>query len=152
MLLRASGEMAGEPVDLAVVHGDREAAGVPHSAALLEFVEAVLGEDDARLDAARQALRAAVGEAGAVDTAAVVSSFSKMDRIADATGIPLDASLVVMAGDLRQSLELGRFASAANTPEASALLRTAGRLIAPLRPLMFRAMLAIRRRHHAGDA
>jgi len=152
MLLRASGEMAGEPVDLAVVHGDREAGGVAHSAELLEFAEAVLGEDDTRLDAARRALRAAVGEAGAVDAAAVVSSFSKMDRIADATGIPLDAPLVMMAGDLRESLELGRFASAANTPQAGALLRAGARLIAPLRPLLFRAMVAMRRRQHAGDA
>jgi hypothetical protein len=54
-----------------------------------------------------------------VDTCAVVGAFNVFDRIADATGIPLDAGLAASSGDLRVELGLARFASAANTPGAS---------------------------------
>jgi hypothetical protein len=54
-----------------------------------------------------------------VDVCAVIAAFNVVDRVADATGIPLDAMLQAMSGDVQQQLQLARFRSAANTPGAS---------------------------------
>jgi hypothetical protein len=43
----------------------------------------------------------------------VASNFERMTRIADATGIPLDAPAAALSADLRDTLGLDRFASAA---------------------------------------
>ena len=49
---------------------------------------------------------------------ALIASFNVVDRIADATGIPLDPMLQAMSGEVREELRLARFRSAANTPGA----------------------------------
>ena len=67
-----------------------------------------------------RALRTVLSDEAFVDTCAVVGAFNVFDRIADATGIPLDAGLAASSGELRVELDLARFASAANTPGAGA--------------------------------
>lgn len=117
MLLRASGEMAGASVDMAAVNGEvRGDAGVPHAAELVAFTEAVMGENDATLTEARAALRAVLTPEAFVDACAVIGAFNVVDRIADATGIPLDEPMVAMTGAMRAELDLARFRSSANTP------------------------------------
>ena len=117
-MLRASSQMTGTEVDVAVVNGARETdAGVTHGASLLAFTEAVMRGEPAMAE--RERLRAVLSIESFVDVAAVIGSFNVVDRIADATGIPLDAPLLDMSGDVRRQLNLARFASAANTPGAS---------------------------------
>ena len=82
----------------------------------MRFAEAVLDEDQAALSRARTGLLRALGPEGLVDAAAVVGLFNAIDRVADATGIPLDEPLLLMSGEVRAELGLERFASAANTP------------------------------------
>lgn len=94
----------------------REGGGVAHGARLLAFVDAVMGGDDAALERERQALRGALAPDAFVDTCAVIGAFNVVDRIADATGIPLDADIAKRSAGVRAELDLGRFASAANTP------------------------------------
>jgi hypothetical protein len=89
-----------------------------HGARLLAFTEAVMGDDDARLAREREALCAVLSPAEFVDACGVIAAFNVVDRIADATGIPLDPMLQAMGGDVPQLLDLGRFRSAANTPGA----------------------------------
>lgn len=121
MLLRVSGEFQGTAVDLAVVNTDSPRdAGVAHGAALLAFTDAVVRADDATLARERAALRGVLSPECFVDVAAVIASFSVVDRIADATGIPLDPMMVAMSADVRRELDLARFGSAANTPGATA--------------------------------
>src|SRR5437016_13147200 len=88
-MLRASGQMAGQAVDLAAVTetaaGD---AGVEHGGRLLAFTDAASGEDDALLDRERRALCAVLPAEAFVDACALVAAFNVVDRIADATGIP----------------------------------------------------------------
>ena len=111
--------MAGQAVDLSAVTetaaGD---GGVEHGERLLAFTDAAMGDDDARLDHARRALRAVLSPEAFVDACALVGAFNVVDRIADATGIPLDPMLHAMSGDVRAELGLARFGSAANTPGA----------------------------------
>jgi alkylhydroperoxidase family enzyme len=117
MLLRASGETAGSAVELAAVNGGlANDGGVAHGARLVAFTEAVMRGDDAAVARERAALRAVLTPEQLVDVAAVIGSFNVVDRVADATGIPLDAMLDAGSADLRAMLGLDRFASAANTP------------------------------------
>ena len=69
-------------------------------------------------DDERERLRAVLSPDAFVDAAAVIGSFNVVDRIADATGIPLDPAMDAMSRDVRDELGLGHFASAANTPGA----------------------------------
>lgn len=112
-----SAQFQGKEVDLSAVNGGVEGdGGVAHGAALVAFVDAVMGDDDARLARARGELLAALGPEAFVDACAVIGAFNVVDRVADATGIPLDDRLVQGSVDVRASLDLARFASSANTP------------------------------------
>ena len=97
-----------------------EASGVAHAGALLDFADAVVGSDDAALEKVRAAALEALGGEAFVDVAAVAANFERMVRIADATGIPLDAPLDVMTHDVREELGLAAYGSSANTPAAGA--------------------------------
>lgn len=109
--------MNGTAVDLAVVNGEaRSGGGVAHGAELLAFTEGVMGGDDDARARARRGLRATLSPEGYVEVAGLIASFNVVDRIADATGIPLDAMMLAMSADVRDELRLGRFASSANTP------------------------------------
>lgn len=88
-MLRESMQAGGKQVDVAgVTQGFDEAVDILHAAALVEFAEAVVAQDEARTARAREALRSALGEDGLVDAAAIVGAFHGFVRIADATGIP----------------------------------------------------------------
>ena len=100
--------------DLAAVTGAGFGdAGVPQGRLLVEFAEAVLGEDEEALARARAALRAAIGPAGLADAAGVVGLFNAIDRVADATGIPLEAEKAEASADFRAALDFDRFGVAA---------------------------------------
>ena len=77
-----------------------------------------MGNDDAVLERERNALRGILSPECFVDAAAVIAAFNVVDRVADATGIPLDPELMMMSADVRHELKLERFASSANTPGA----------------------------------
>ena len=111
MLLRASGLTQNRDYDLNAVTGAAvEDAGVPHGRSLIRFAEAVLDEDEAILSRERAELLRALGPEGLVDAAAVVGLFNAIDRVADATGIPLEAEKAQASADFRAVLGLDRFA------------------------------------------
>jgi hypothetical protein len=87
--------------------------GVEHGEELLAFTEAVMRGEAATAERAR--LREILSPEAFVDLAAVIGSFNVVDRIADATGIPVDATMLEMSREVRAELDLGRFASASNT-------------------------------------
>ena len=112
--------MNGAEVDLGLVNGGRASdGGVTHGAQLMAFTEAVMRGGDAPLAQERGRLRSELPPEAFVEACAVICAFNVVDRIADATGIPLDAPLLDMSDDVRRQLNLARFASAANTPGAS---------------------------------
>jgi hypothetical protein len=122
------------------------ASGVDHAQALLAFADAVVGDDDEALAAARRTLLGEMGAAALVDAAAVASNFQRMVRIADGTGIPLDAPLDLLSQDLRAELRLQRFGSAANTPVSGPVRRALGGVLRPVARRAVRLMAALRRR------
>ena len=83
---------------------------MPYGRLLVAFADAVLGEDEGALTRAREALAAALGPPGLVDAAGVVGLFNAIDRVADATGIPLEPEKAAASADFRAALGLDRFA------------------------------------------
>ena len=114
MLLRASGHTYNKNYNLEAVTGAGNGdGGVPNGQLLIAFAEAVLGEDDSALTRPRSALLVALGPAGLADAAAVVGLFNAIDRVADATGIPLEDEKAAASADFRATLGLDRFSVAA---------------------------------------
>lgn len=146
MLLRASGEMTGLAIDpTAVVDGAAAGtSGVPHAPVLVRFAEALVGDDDGALAAARAAVRAELGDAQLVDAAAVASNFERMVRIADGTGIPLDGPVAALSNDVRTSLGLDRFASAARTPAVGPVGRAVATVMGPVLRTVLRLVGRVR--------
>ncbi len=138
-----SSEISGAEVDVRAVRDAKVSSGVPHGEALVAFADALVGGGDQQLERAREALLAALGPAGLVDAAGVASNFERMVRIADGTGIPLDAPVRMIAADLRDLLSLDAFRSAANTPAPTRGQRLLGRV---LRPFTARLMRLVFRR------
>ena len=90
----------------AALEGDGTATGVPHSAALIEFGEAMLGGDVQRRTRAREIIHRELGAAALVDAAAIVASFNAVVKLADGSGIPLEDFKAKATLDLREQLGL----------------------------------------------
>ena len=92
-MLRESMQINGQTVKVrGVTAGFDDDVAIPHAAALVEFTEAVVQRDAARITAARALLHRLLGDAGLVDAAAVAAAFHGFVRIADAIGIPYDTA------------------------------------------------------------
>jgi hypothetical protein len=101
--------MTGKDFDLhAVTAGEVAGSGVAHAGALVAFAEAIVGDDDEALASARADVLGEIGPEALVDAAAVASNFMRMVRIADSTGISLDAPMEVLSQDLRAELGIDR--------------------------------------------
>lgn len=110
MRLRASGTQTGKDYDLRTVIGQSDGSGgIAEGALLNEFAEAVCADDEARTAAARRAIATRLGPAALADAAGVVAGFHGFPRIADATGIPLEAQKAEMSAGLRAELGLDAF-------------------------------------------
>lgn len=110
-MLRASSEAVNTEVNI-----DRLEAGaqIDNGNLLVRYAEsAVRGDSD--LVRVREELRAAVGTAGLVEAAATVSAFEGLNRLADATGIQLDAGLADESADFRAALGLDAYSGATST-------------------------------------
>ena len=110
MLLRASGRHSGEQYDFSAINGAVATdGGIPHGLLLRGFAEAVLGRDDAVLARRRADIAGRLGPAALVDAAAVVGLFNAIDRVADATGIPLEPEKAAASVELRRALGVAKY-------------------------------------------
>jgi len=109
-LLRESSRAKGESYDLSLLTGTKGDGNIPHGALLVVFAEAVLGNDDWRLQEVQAAIRDQIGDAAFVDAAAIVATFNAIDRVADATGIPIEDSKAASTADVRAALGINAFA------------------------------------------
>ena len=92
-MLRESMHITGKQVDVSgVTQGFNEDLDIPHATALVEFAEAVVLRDVARIISARAELRRRLGDEALIDCAAIVAAFHGFVRIADAIGIPYNTA------------------------------------------------------------
>ena len=99
--------------------GNAADSGIPNAEELVEFAEAVLDPDETRIAAARKAVLDAMGEAALCDAAAVAGNFNAIDRVADSTGIPLEAEKAAMTEDFRAALGINEFGKAGARSDAA---------------------------------
>lgn len=116
-----SGEANGLTIDLAgaIDPGHLGDVGVPAGRELLAYTNAV--ERNVDIDTARRALVDVIGDDAADEAAAIIAIFNGLVRVADGTGIQLDAGVFTASIDEREELGLHRFAGAANSADIDAL-------------------------------
>ena len=121
MMLSLSANMTETAIDLDMVNGSTASAaqGVPFASELASFAEAIAGRDAGEISRTRDELSQVAGDVVMVDAAAVAANFQRMVRIADSMGIPIDEKNIEAGADVRQALDLSRFATAQNTPSAN---------------------------------
>ena len=85
--------------------------GIPDGALLAAFAEAAVGDDADALAEARSAVLQALGAEALADSCGVAATFNAIDRVADATGIPIDDKRIEVSADLRERLGINRFPS-----------------------------------------
>ena len=78
-----------------------------------------MGGDEGALTHTRHAVIEVMSPEAMVDAAGVASNFERMVRIADATGIPLDARMAARSQEVRDELHLERFAAYKEQERAS---------------------------------
>ena len=110
-MLRAGGHHSGTELDLSAITSGLEAAstGVENGAILIAFADAVVANDKAALKRTRQQICDAMGKTAVVDAACVAAYFDGIDRIADATGTPVDPASAEATTELRATLGINEF-------------------------------------------
>lgn len=139
-MLSLSADLSDATVNLQMINGDQAATAgdVTHAKALMNFAEAFARRDELALVDARAQLLKEAGAAVLVDAAAVAANFQRMVRIADSTGIPLDARNVALSVNVRKELDLQRFDTASNTPPATIKTRLLSLIAWPLAKRMLK--------------
>ncbi|MDG2332833.1 MAG: hypothetical protein P8Q97_01275 [Myxococcota bacterium] len=116
MLLGLSGEASNQEVALGVVGGSQRGdAGVPHGELLVRLCEAMVAEDREAVAAVRSEMVAAMNEAAFVDAVGVSSLFHLMNRVANATGTPIDAFLLAPVSQIVEAIGADAFESSKDT-------------------------------------
>jgi hypothetical protein len=85
--------------------------GIPNGTMLVNFAEAVAGDDAERLKDARAEVTRTLGADGLVDTCGIAATFIAIDRIADPIGIPIDDVRLELTADFRRELGIDAFPS-----------------------------------------
>jgi hypothetical protein len=83
--------------------------GVENGTILIAFADAVVADDKAALETTRRQISDAMGEAALVDAAGVAAYFNGIDRIADATGTPVDPASAEATTEMRATLGIDKF-------------------------------------------
>jgi alcohol dehydrogenase class IV len=109
-LLRESSKAQGRDYDLTLLTGGGGDGNIPHGALLARFAETVLGKDDQVLRDIQADIRRNLGDAALVDAAAIAATFNAIDRVADATGIPIEDAKAEGTADFRAALGINAFA------------------------------------------
>ena len=112
MFLRVSNEPTGDELSYGAITAGAEAGetGIANGDLLIELADAVLDRDDARLAAVRDAVAQALGPEALVDASGVIGAFNGIDRIADATGIPLEDTKAELTAEIRAEIGIDAYA------------------------------------------
>ena len=139
-MLRASVETEGNEVDYRGIAdaASAEDSSVPGAGALIGLVEASLSSNEENGIEARARVRRELGSEALVDAAGVIGNFERMVRIADGTGIPLDAPVNVATEAVRSELGIDAYASAENTKSVRAWQRLMGKILEPIARVVLR--------------
>lgn len=108
-MLRASVEAMAGTVDVRAITDPSVDPLIEGGTVLIAFVDAVLADDDLARSRGAEAVRSTLGPEGLVDASGVIATFSMMNRIADATGMPVGRGAIERTEDLRRRTGIDRF-------------------------------------------
>jgi alkylhydroperoxidase family enzyme len=108
-MLRASTAVTTTPLDARSITDRSVDPLLPSGNALLDFVDAVLTGEQDQQNMARDAVVDALGPTGLVDAAGVIANFEMMNRIADATGMPVGKGTLKRTAEWRALIGIDRF-------------------------------------------
>lgn len=108
-MLRVSTEVTTTPLDPRSITDRSVDPLLPSGVVLLDFVDTVLIGDGPQQDAARTAVRDALGPTGLVDATGVIANFEMMNRIADATGMPVGKGTRKRTAEWRDLIGIDQF-------------------------------------------
>jgi alkylhydroperoxidase family enzyme len=108
-MLRASAEVTTTPLDPRSITDRSVDPLLPSGIMLLDFVDAVLTGDEHQQQAARAAVHEALGPTGLVDATGVIANFEMMNRIADATGMPVGKGTLKRTAQWRELIGIDQF-------------------------------------------
>ena len=114
-MLRESSKVAGIKVSLASVIDRSDETGLDHGNLLMDFTDELIARNGKALDQIRNELTDKLGKRAIVEASVTVATFSMLDRIANAIGIPLEKNMVDMSEDFRGQLGINGYYSAKNT-------------------------------------
>ena len=109
MLLRESGTKSGRTYDLHAVTDDHADPGVADASHLRALTEAVIQGRWGVLDALCDAALVTMSPTAITDVLSVAAAFNGITRVADATGIPLDAATHANTVELRRATGIDAF-------------------------------------------
>lgn len=113
MMLRESVQQTGQSFELTALSGqDTDGGSVPNHDLLLDYAEAVVTQDTARIDALRPAMIEELGADGYIDTCGVIAGFHGFTRIADSAGVKLDERFLQDAENIKSQTGVREFAEA----------------------------------------
>ena len=110
MLLRASGQQQQQHYDLNAVTAEQGDGGVAYGDDLRTLTEHAVRSEWLELAAAKPDIEARLGLQRTTDALVVAAAFNGITRVADATGIPLDANTEQTTEALRAETGIADFA------------------------------------------
>ena len=108
-MLRASAQVTSTPLEPRAIIDRSLDPLLPHGLTLLDFVDAILTGTERDQDIVRENLLDEMGDAALVDASAVVGNFQMMNRVADATGMPVGKGTLQRTAEWRELLGLDQF-------------------------------------------
>ena len=73
-----------------------------------------------------------------IDSAGVITNFRIQNRLADATGLPLYATMELATRSLRAELRVDKYNASAHSPKGGWIQSVLSRIIEPFAPKVFR--------------
>ena len=98
-MLRASADAAAVSLDLTAIGDSSKDPGREDAKALLAFTDALINRTDG-LDAARERVVEVLGHDAVVPASGSAGNFEMMNRVLDAAGIPVPASMKASVGPM----------------------------------------------------
>ena len=108
-MLRASAQITTVPLDPRGITDRSVDPLIPKGGILLDFVDAVLSGEEPARQTSRAAVLDELGPTGLVDASGVIANFEMMNRIADATGIPVGQGTLKRTVEWRELVGIDQF-------------------------------------------
>ena len=137
MMYQVTSEINGAKTDFKAITNPAGTESQDTLSLISTFVDALMQDDDSAIKLARQAIEKNINKAASVEISALVGSFQRMNRIANATGISLDGIVNAMSGEAQKELGLRDYLTSNTSTLSNPILSF---LMKKFRKILFRLL------------